>query len=357
MDELTAESARKIADGIMRIIPHNINIMNRFGYVIASGEPGRLNTLNMGAVHALSTMNPYIIHADTKTERRGVYLPILFSGGVVGVIGINGEIDEILPVAQITLFTAQLMLENQGYHALSLRKNAIMRDFLLEWAGEIQYPYPQGLIDRGKSLGVDIAQDYTALLLVAADDNAPGIGQLYELKLERGEVIVWNRESQLLVAVPSGWNLAERTGVFFNQCPSLCGAYSGEGTQPFSTSVRQAQQAHDLARTLAIGRRIVQYQEVCLERMLLSAEASNSVLRLQRILSECDNGGDLLDTIRVYMDKRDDITQVCCELHIHRNTLNYRLNRIEELTGKKPRKGRDLLELYLAALRLQSGSG
>ncbi len=53
----------------------------------------------------------------------------------------------------------------------------------------------------------------------------------------------------------------------------------------------------------------------------------------------------------------DDISAVCAELHIHRNTLNYRLNRLEELTSKNPRRGKDLLELYLTALRIKTGEG
>ena len=35
---------------------------------------------------------------------------------------------------------------------------------------------------------------------------------------------------------------------------------------------------------------------------------------------------------------------------IHRNTLSYRLDKIQDITGKDPRKVKDLLELYVALL-------
>ncbi len=361
VDELTVQNAQKIADGIMHIIPHNINIMNRFGYVIASGDASRLNTLNMGAVHALSTLNPYIIYADTKTERRGVYLPIQHAQRVVGVIGINGDIDDIMPMAQMTLFTAQLMLENQEYHTLSLRKTALRQEFLLEWANAAQAPYPQSLIEQGKGFGVDIASPYTALLLEEEEpaENAwDGMGPLIEPQLERGEIVVWNRKGECLVAIPSQRGLAQRANAFCAaKKPGFAHAYAGEATATLALSIRQARQAKMLAHALSIRRPMVTHREVCLEEMLLSASPSSAVLALQRVLAENDNGGDLLDTVCVYMDRRDDISAVCAELHIHRNTLNYRLNRLEELTSKNPRRGKDLLELYLTALRIKTGEG
>lgn len=42
---------------------------------------------------------------------------------------------------------------------------------------------------------------------------------------------------------------------------------------------------------------------------------------------------DFLTTLRTYITKLCDTAATACELHIHRNTLLYRINKIEELTG------------------------
>ena len=43
-----------------------------------------------------------------------------------------------------------------------------------------------------------------------------------------------------------------------------------------------------------------------------------------------------------------EINRTAEALFIHRNTLNYRLERIKELTGKDPKNYMDLLELFIA---------
>lgn len=56
----------------------------------------------------------------------------------------------------------------------------------------------------------------------------------------------------------------------------------------------------------------------------------NSVIG--KILEE-SMGEELLNTLLVYINNNGERNRVAGELHIHRNTLNYRLNKIEEITG------------------------
>ena len=49
-----------------------------------------------------------------------------------------------------------------------------------------------------------------------------------------------------------------------------------------------------------------------------------------------------------YIDHNGSITKASDELFIHKNTLQYRLNKLRELTGFDPRNLRDMVVLYLA---------
>lgn len=356
MDGLNAQSAQKIANDIMHIVPHNITIIDRMGYVISSVDSSLINTIKMDAIEALATLRPYVSR-NSANESGAMYLPVFHNKHAVGAVEIDGEPEEIATVAHMIAFAAELILDNQEYQSLALRKTAITKDFLLEWANLPQIPYPKGMVERGKSLGIDIDQNYAAIILECEEgaDKAKGLEKLFKSRLDRGETLVWCRDGQFLIAVPPRQSLAQRVEVLIELFPVPAKVYVGEAVAPLSVSIQQAGHAQKLAQTLGIKRKAVYYQEICLEQTLLSATPSNIVLKLQNILAENDNGGDLIDTICIYMDKRDDITSVCKELHIHRNTLNYRLNRIEELSEKNPRRGKDLLELYLAALRIKTG--
>jgi hypothetical protein len=57
---------------------------------------------------------------------------------------------------------------------------------------------------------------------------------------------------------------------------------------------------------------------------------------------------DLLDTARAMLDNGDDVNAAASELHIHRTTLYYRLDRIKDVIGVDLRVGHERTELHLA---------
>jgi sugar diacid utilization regulator len=63
-------------------------------------------------------------------------------------------------------------------------------------------------------------------------------------------------------------------------------------------------------------------------------------------------GGVLADTIRAFADADLSLRVAAQRLHIHPNTAHYRLKRIEQRTGRNPRRIADLIEL-LAAIALE----
>ena len=75
--------------------------------------------------------------------------------------------------------------------------------------------------------------------------------------------------------------------------------------------------------------------------------------RLSAFLAEDGaRGGVLADTIRALADADLSLRVAAQRLHIHPNTAHYRLKRIEQRTGRNPRRIADLIEL-LAAIALE----
>lgn len=58
----------------------------------------------------------------------------------------------------------------------------------------------------------------------------------------------------------------------------------------------------------------------------------------------------LAQTLEAFIEADLNLTQAATKLKIHRNTVIYRLDRIQEKLGKDPRKFTDAVELYLASL-------
>ncbi|HVM28577.1 MAG TPA: helix-turn-helix domain-containing protein [Mycobacteriales bacterium] len=117
-----------------------------------------------------------------------------------------------------------------------------------------------------------------------------------------------------------------------------------------------AEQARDVLRlAAALGRPpgLVVLRDVLLEYQLTRPSAAQGTL--VALLGPLERNPDLLLTLEAYLEQDTDRRRTAAALHVHPNTLDYRLKRIVELTGLDPATtaGLQLLAAASAARRLQ----
>ena len=93
------------------------------------------------------------------------------------------------------------------------------------------------------------------------------------------------------------------------------------------------------------------YDDLDLEILLAAVPASDRDAFLQKTLAPLSP--EDLDLLRVYYDCGMSLQASAQALFLHKNTLQYKLNRIRGRCGYDPRTFRDAVVLY-AALRLQN---
>lgn len=123
---------------------------------------------------------------------------------------------------------------------------------------------------------------------------------------------------------------------------------AGKQEANIAESYRQAKSAMGILLALKPDRQIIHYAEheflVKLSHAKLTASAGTVV--------KLEDTADLLETLRSFINHNCSVSQTSEALNIHRNTLQYRLKRIESLTGKDPRNLLQLLELTYGLLAL-----
>jgi len=102
----------------------------------------------------------------------------------------------------------------------------------------------------------------------------------------------------------------------------------------------------EIADRIAIGDRILKLENMKLA-MSIYYWLKSVDYHLKRDLSTYLNDQELVRTVRVFLQSNLNITDAATKLYIHRNTLIYRLNRIETLTGYDLRKFEDALSLVV----------
>lgn len=123
-----------------------------------------------------------------------------------------------------------------------------------------------------------------------------------------------------------------------------------------SRSYREARRALGLARKLGLADRPVLFERLGIFRLLtiladeFPAEARTFVDETLGKLVEYDrqNRSDLVETLRVALESNLNVSEAAERLHVHRNTLLYRLHRVEEISGWNLENPDSRLALHLA---------
>jgi DNA-binding PucR family transcriptional regulator len=120
------------------------------------------------------------------------------------------------------------------------------------------------------------------------------------------------------------------------------------------TAVREARHARKLAELSAGRTSVVVGSEVASHLLLLAAVPDELRRTFQaRVLGpltayDAAHRSELLRTLRVFLEHSGSWARTSAALHVHVNTLRYRIGRIAELTGRDLTRFPDRVDLYLA---------
>jgi purine catabolism regulator len=134
--------------------------------------------------------------------------------------------------------------------------------------------------------------------------------------------------------------------------PARIGAGSSVGPGEVGRSLREARYALQVCRLEkweSAG-----FEDLGTYRLLLST-VEGDVLRAyaDSLLAPLDayddgHGGELLESLRAFLEHNARWETAAAELYVHRHTLRYRIRKIEELTGRDLGSSFDRMEFWLA---------
>jgi purine catabolism regulator len=124
--------------------------------------------------------------------------------------------------------------------------------------------------------------------------------------------------------------------------------------EDFRPAYLEAQQALDLMVRFGKREQIINYERLGVYRLLAQVEDRAGLEAFAgRVLGplasyDSTRGTPLLRTLEIYLQRHGNLRQTARELHIHLNTLHYRLRRIGEITGMDLKDADVRLDLLLA---------
>ncbi|TDQ59797.1 CdaR family transcriptional regulator [Mesocricetibacter intestinalis] len=373
---LDEKLAQKIVQRTMEIIDCNINIMDAKGKIIASGDISRIGEIHDGALLALSQgrtvdINEAVIHS-LHGVRPGINLPLRVEGQVIGVIGLTGEPTSLKEFGKLVCMTAEMMLEQARLFNLLAQDTRLKEELILNLINSESIT--PNIVEWANRLGVDLSIPRVACI-IEIDSARLGVEQGREelqnlqqlLKYpERDNLVAVLSLSELVILKPAlnsfgRWdadNHIERIRQLLERMNDNIKSNVRIALGNYFTTENGLFLSYHTARTtLKIGKSrlpkqsIYNYQELILPVLLNQLKNGWQKDELERPLKKLklmDNNGALVKTLLAWFENNMQTIATAKALYVHRNTLEYRLNKISDLTGLDLNSTDDRFLLYMA---------
>lgn len=332
--KLSKAIAQRIVLEMMNVIPYNINVMDENGIIIGSGDNERIGNIHEGAKRAIDSKHIIEIYEDNEKMKPGVNEPIIFNNEIIGVIGITGYPDEVIRFSKLVRVTAVLLIEqiiiDEDMHNKRLNKQR----FYYELAHR-KTEYDNKFHEVAKEYGIDITKG-CQVVLIENNNNLLDFKAICERYFYYSEI---NNRGMFFITSDYEYNSLLRE----LEKSTLVNKISiGPKELIVANSVEKAGLALEVGRKIKPSNLIYLYDEFELF-INLSHENKKNFISLISNLDKVGHSLELIETMQTYIEENGDINKIANKLKIHRNTLNYRLDRIKQLTGKNPK---NLLELF-----------
>jgi len=374
MNILSTELAQDIVTRTMRIIPYNVNVMDANGSIIASGNPARIGELHAGALLALA--KKLTVEVDDASARNmhgaqpGINLPLTVHGQLCGAVGLSGAPDEVRQFGELVRLTAEMILE-QAQLAGELQRNARYREALVLNLINGEHANPADLAAWARRLDVQFERQHVVYLLELDDSNAAATDlQALQLRLQA-------RAPALLTAAAGPHELVlldfydapgpghdkqllALAALLRELCPQphkLTMGIAMQGMEGVATSYQSAKTAARLGRARHPRRHQYSYYDHVLPVLLSGLNSGWQAAQLRAPMEKLGKNRDMLQRTLACWFAHDGHPAATAEaLHIHRNTLDYRLRRVGEITGLNLTRLEDRFLLYISVLLSSPGS-
>jgi carbohydrate diacid regulator len=385
---LTPALAQQIAGETTAIIGFNVLITDPDGTVIGSGDTGRVGTFHEASVDVMRTRQP-AAHSSAEARnlrgvRPGVTLPIVLDDNPVGTVGITGAPKVVRRFGLVVKRQTEILLQESVLLRSRLLHERALEDLVRDIAHfDADVVAADFVAYRAAELGYDLALPRAAVVIEIGNGSAAPALRAALLRAVRAR---FDDPQDIIAALtPDRLTALRRLAVARTATPVAAVPGAGAGADLVAVCHQIADdigQRFDLPARIGIGDRAGSvaglrdsYHDAVIALRLGRSDSDQPAvhtiddLRIPQLLASVGQhartrftdaliGGlraesdwpALRHTLVAWCESGFNLVRAAAALHIHRNTLVYRLAKIGRLTGRAPQQHQAMLALYLAAL-------
>lgn len=355
INKINSNLAQEIVNAVKEVVDKDINFIDINGIIIGSTDKSRLNTFHQAGYNAIKNLINVTVEDNEEYEgsRKGINYPIKINNRALGAIGITGEPSEVSKfgflVTKITEIFIKEQQLNYKYEADKHRINYVVKSLIynnVEDKNEIE--------NILQEFGIAINQQFAVVILKINKyhnlrelenmenkikellDNIGNIFKIYIYPNEFIAVVNGDRYNKLRKSYMKTLN--KYNGILTGGVGRLKDLYE------VHKSYQEARIA--LKYSFQNGDILTYLDNLNLELILESVDSETKNQYKNKVLNSLDK--EDISLLKAYYKNDMSLKQTAEELYIHKNTLQYRLEKIYEKSGFNPRKFNESVILYLA---------
>ncbi|PCK21250.1 carbohydrate diacid regulator [Bacillus pumilus] len=363
---LTMTLAEKIVNEVKKVLTEEIIIAQTNGTIIAATDAARIGQFHEGAYLTSFEGQKRILtkhdEQHMKGIKAGINLPIYFEQKVIGVIGMTGDPVHVSPFGDILRKMTELLIQEHEFFQETETDERQLEAFVFDW---LHLPETcMDMTEKAKQLQIDVEQQRVVVLIDCQDESFMKQDQYKAMKdmlhLTNQEIIVrWGHARFLLMlqtTVDGRDALQQR---LFHIHASLAAVSPSKmliGAGKPAASHLMKQSFHQAFRALKLAHAhtpIVFDEDLTLELFIEEVSQETKEVFLDRTIAPLLPYPELVKTLRVLMTSDYSLKHTAEAMHVHINTLHYRLKRIQDLTTLDPKRMQDAMLFYLALMLLE----
>jgi len=366
--------AQQIAGETTEAIGYHVMITDAAGLVIGSGDTSRVGSFHEASLEVIRTRES-AWHTPEQARllsgvRPGITLPLLIGDEAVGTVGITGSPRQVRRFGLVVRRQTEILLQESMMLRTRMLRERALEDLVAEVAAfDPELVDEELLVATARDLGFTLLQPRVALLLEVEDAPiGPEILRSIRTVFNHHEDIVALRSATRCLVL--GHHGTRPGAAFAVEAGRLIESLS----ERFAVTVRVAigessattgqmrASCQDAEDALRLGTRVTPEKHILTIRDLRAHQALAGVPNRDRerfCHAELDAVVDAADrmelerTVVAWCENGFNLVAAARALHIHRNTLIYRLDKIGDLTNRPWRDHRAMLSLYIACLTRQ----
>ena len=342
------------------------------GRVIASSDSSMIGTLSLPAIQCLNINSATSFSSDNRTtdgnaaeagtadsaagssqNMLGFAVPLRHAGSRIGAVVIYADSCTI-KMAEFMGTGIEMMYEEmlgvQNFGSIAKERSQFLLELLYK-----DPPYSEDFIERGRELRLDILSPYTVVVadMQKGEDQALMITMIRGLMGEYDTAQVQSDGTLLILLYEGDHDQFVRRRERVNAVLSKAVVGLAGGQTVISEGFRLARDCLRLGSRLNPEQHIHRYDDMKL-LIALARLDKTELSRDYRLLLKHGSSARLAETFTSYIKCDGDIKKLCEMLHIHRNSIPYRLRRIKEVCGRDITKIQDLLMLYASYIAYEA---